>query len=87
MAEEEERRLLMPASGGCFRFMVDVERLSTEGEEDRQTRGRGLHWSQAAGGGASGAQGSTRLYRLILLYICNRERETGYTQKLNPPVL
>lgn len=26
---EEDRRLLMQASGGCFRFVVDVERLST----------------------------------------------------------
>lgn len=40
VAEEEERRLLMPASGGSFRFTVDVERLSTRrdvGRTDRQT--------------------------------------------------
>lgn len=38
VAEEEDRRLLMPASDGCFRFMMDVERLSTKREEERQTR-------------------------------------------------
>lgn len=38
VAEEEDRRLLMPASDDCFRFMVDVERLSTSREEERQTR-------------------------------------------------
>lgn len=38
VAEEEERRLLMLALDGCFRFMVDVERLSTIREEERQTR-------------------------------------------------
>lgn len=51
VAEEEERRLLMPASGGSFRFMVDVERLSTGregGRTDRQGR-RGLHWRLAKG--------------------------------------
>lgn len=42
VAEEEDRRLLMPASGGCFRFMVDVERLSTRREEERQTREAGF---------------------------------------------
>lgn len=49
VAEEEERRLLMPASGCSFRFMVDVERLSTRrdgGRTDRQGR-RGLHWRLA----------------------------------------
>lgn len=52
VAEEEERRLLMPASGGSFRFMVDVERLSTGregGRTDRQGR-RGLHWRLAKEG-------------------------------------
>lgn len=51
VAEEEERRLLMPASGGSFRFMVDVERLSTGregGRTDKQGR-RGLHWRLAKG--------------------------------------
>lgn len=38
VAEEEDRRLLMLASEGCFRFMMDVERLSTKREEQRQTR-------------------------------------------------
>lgn len=42
VAEEEDRRLLMPASDGCFRFMVDVERLSTKREEERQTREAGF---------------------------------------------
>lgn len=42
VAEEEDRRLLMPASDSCFRFMVDVERLSTKMEEERQTRKAGF---------------------------------------------
>lgn len=42
VAEEEDRRLLMHASGGCFRFMVDEERLSTGREEERQTREAGF---------------------------------------------
>lgn len=42
VVEEEDRRLLMPASGGCFRFVVDVERLSTKREEERQTREAGF---------------------------------------------
>lgn len=42
VADEEDRRLLMPASGGCFRFVVDVERLSTKREEERQTREAGF---------------------------------------------
>lgn len=42
VVEEEDRRLLMPASDGCFRFMVDVERLSTRREEERQTREEGF---------------------------------------------
>lgn len=41
VAEEEDRRLLMPASDGCLRFMMDVERLSTKREDERQTRGGG----------------------------------------------
>lgn len=48
VAEEEERRLLMPASGGSFRFVVDVERLSTGREEGGRTdiqtdRGSGVY--------------------------------------------
>lgn len=42
VVEEEDKRLLMPASDGCFRFMVDVERLSTRREEERQTREEGF---------------------------------------------
>lgn len=45
VAEEEDRRLLMPASGCSFRFMVDVERLSTRREVvqmERQTREAGF---------------------------------------------
>lgn len=55
VAEEEERRLLMPASGGSFRFVVDVERLSTRREGvqmDRQTDRQGrrdLHRRLAKG--------------------------------------
>lgn len=38
---EEDRRLLMQASGGCFRFVVDVERLSTiEGRRKTDKGGR-----------------------------------------------
>ena len=50
VAEEEERRLLMPASDDCFRFMVDVERLSTREEDDTQGS-RGLHRSLTNGRG------------------------------------
>lgn len=49
VADEEDRRLLMPASGGCFRFVVDVERLSTKREEERQTREAGFK-PEAKGG-------------------------------------
>ena len=48
---EEDRRLLMQASGGCFRFVVEVERLSTKGRrKDRQCR-KGVHrrWAEGAG--------------------------------------
>ena len=41
VAEEVERRLLMAASPDCFRFMVDVERLSTRrGREEVERKGR-----------------------------------------------
>lgn len=41
VAEEEDRRLLMPASNSCFRFMVEVERLSTKGwRETHRQEGR-----------------------------------------------
>lgn len=40
---EEDRRLLMQASGGCFRFVVDVERLSTiEGRRKKHTMEEGF---------------------------------------------
>lgn len=54
VAEEEDRRLLMPASDGCFRFMVDVERLSTKREEERQTREAGFTVEASQGGRAFG---------------------------------
>lgn len=64
VAEEEDRRLLMPASDGCFRFMVDVERLSTRREEDRQTGEAGFklevgYWGRHLGA-HKGVQGSAR---------------------------
>lgn len=49
---EEDRRLLMQASGGCFRFVVDVERLSTiEGRRKNRQWRKGLHrrWSKGVG--------------------------------------
>lgn len=50
---EEDRRLLMQASGGCFRFVVDVERLSTMEGRRRHRQGRkGLHGRWAEGVGA-----------------------------------
>ena len=39
---EEDKRLLRLASDGCFRFMVDVEILSTKRGEERQTREAGF---------------------------------------------
>lgn len=50
---EEDRRLLMQASGGCFRFVVDVERLSTiEGRRKNRQGRKGLHrkWAEGTGG-------------------------------------
>ena len=41
VAEEEDRRLLMSESPGCFRFMVDVQRLSTGDTTHRQRQGEG----------------------------------------------
>lgn len=49
---EEDRRLLMQASGGCFRFVVDVERLSTmEGRRKNRQGRKGLHrrWANRMG--------------------------------------
>lgn len=49
---EEDRRLLMQASGGCFRFEVDVERLSTiEGRRKNRQWRKGLHrrWTEGVG--------------------------------------
>lgn len=49
---EEDRRLLMQASGGCFRFVVDVERLSTiEGRRKNRQWRKGLHrrWTEGVG--------------------------------------
>lgn len=48
---EEDRRLLMQASGGCFRFVVDVDRLSTiEGRrKNRQWKGLHRRWTEGKG--------------------------------------
>lgn len=49
---EEDRRLLMQASGGCFRFVEDVERLSTiEGRRKNRQRRKGLQrrWTEGVG--------------------------------------
>ena len=35
---EEDRRLFMPESAGCFRFMVEVERLSAKGRQGQTDR-------------------------------------------------
>lgn len=39
---EEDKRLLMPASDGCFRLVVDVERLSTK-SRGRTDKGDGIY--------------------------------------------
>jgi len=70
VAEEEDRRLLMPASDSCFRFMVDVERLSTKREEERQTREAGFtlevgQWRRALGC----IRGRTRLFKILIALI------------------
>lgn len=71
VAEEEDRRLLMPASDGCFRFMVDVERLSTEREEERHTREAGIILEVGQWGRAFGCtQESTRLCKILIPLIC-----------------
>lgn len=65
---EEDRRLLMQASGCGFRFVVDEERLSNiEGEEDKQTREEGFTWEVGRGDGHRGVSANTihalRLWR------------------------
>lgn len=70
VAEEEDRRLLMPASDDCFRFVVDVERLSTRREEERQTREAGFTLEVSQRGWASRyIQGRTRFCKTSV--ICN----------------
>lgn len=64
VAEEEDKRLLMPASGGCFRLVVDVERLSAESGEEEQTREEGFTRGQPIG---KGLQVQTRDYEALLL--------------------
>lgn len=54
-AEEEDKRLLMPASGGCFRLVVDVERLSAKSREKNKQGRRDLHRRPANREGISGA--------------------------------
>lgn len=62
VAEEEDRRLLIPASDGCFKFVVDVERLSTKGEEERQTGEAGFKLETSQRGRESGfTEGSERI--------------------------
>lgn len=56
VAEEEDRRLLMPDSAGCFRFMEDVERLSTMRDEERQTREAGFTLEVGQKGWALGSK-------------------------------
>lgn len=49
---EEDRRLLMQASGCGFRFVVDVERLSNiEGRRTNRQGRKGLHgrWAEGTG--------------------------------------
>lgn len=49
---EEDRRLLMQASGCGFRFVVDVERLSNiEGRGTNRQGRKGLHgrWAEGTG--------------------------------------
>lgn len=70
VAEEEDRRLLIPASGGCFRFMVDVERLSTRREEERQTREAGFTLEVGQRGWATGCTGGSARFCKILI-ICD----------------
>lgn len=41
VAEEEDRRLLMSESPCCFRFMVDVQRLSARDTTHTQRQGEG----------------------------------------------
>lgn len=40
---EEDKRLLMPASDGCFRLVVDVERLSTKEQRGKTDKGGGIY--------------------------------------------
>lgn len=52
---EEDKRLLMLASGGCFRFVVDVERLSTiKGRRKNRQWRKDLHRRWTGGTGISG---------------------------------
>lgn len=74
VAEEEDRRLLMPASYGCFRFMVDVERLSTSREEERQTREAEFTLETSQWGRVIGCtQRRTRLYKILIPLIRKRQ--------------
>lgn len=71
VAEEEDRRLLMPASG-CFRFIVDVERLSTKREEETETREAGFTLEVGLWGRAFGCtDGSARLTQILIPLIRN----------------
>lgn len=58
----------MPASDGCFRFMVDVERLSTKREEERQTREAGFTLEVGQSGRAFGCTHthSTRFCKILI---------------------
>lgn len=57
---EEDRRLLMQASGCGFRFVVDVERLSNiEGRRTNRQREEGFTWEVGRGDGHRGVSANT----------------------------
>lgn len=70
VAEEEDRRLLMLASDGCFRFMMDVERLSTKGEEQRQTREVGFTLEASLRGRVLECIWRNTRFSVMLMVIC-----------------
>lgn len=43
VAEEEDRRLVIAVSDCCFRFVVDVERLSTKKGGGKTNKGGGVY--------------------------------------------
>lgn len=79
VAEEEDRRLLMPESAVCFRFMVEVERLSAKGRQGQTDReGRGSYtggplgdWAWGRGNRGRWGQGFCRVRMPCLQLIFN----------------